>query len=210
MPSRYTAPPAPKPSYRENLLNGGAVIRETMPRWGTLMATLTANATGVECLNAVDLYAGDVLSAICFVNKTQPVAGTGTPAGYFALRDGSGALLCYTADTSGDWAAWTAATELNKAITKDAAAGTISAYTVPTDGVYYLCCMAYLGASGGTALALGGNTYLITRHANGYISAPTQKKFAATGTTTGLTTAVPPATQALSFGLAGYAYGFIH
>jgi hypothetical protein len=198
----------PSRSKRDDLFNGSTVVRETIPRWATILSSLAANTSGTEYLYAVDCYQGDVFSAISFVNSTQPVAGTGSPTGYFALRDNTGALLAYTADTSSSWTGWTAATELNVALTKDAAAGTITSYTIPADGVYYLCCMIFLG-TGGTALAMRGNTYGSSRHANGYASAAGQKKLAATGGTS-LTSATPPATATLSFGITTVAYGFAH
>jgi hypothetical protein len=209
----YLVTTAAAAEKRIDLANGSTMIRETMPRWATTLAAMAAQTSGTEYMYGVPLFAGDTVTGIGgFTARTQPVQGTGADGhGYFALRDNTGALLAYSADTVADWTSWTAGLELAKPLTKNAAGGTISSYAITTDGWYFLCCMVATGTGTGQVnLALGGNTAQLSRISNGYNSATGQRKLAATGGTTGQTTATPASSQTPSFGITTVAYGFAY
>lgn len=125
-----------------------AAIRESLRRVDCSSVSLSAMNTGVMMATAVYYAAGDVVTNISFVAGSTALAnGTGGTHAWVALYDGSGNLLGYSAD---DTAATIAANaEYKKQLTKNAAAGAITSFTITTSGLYYHCiCIA--SGTGGT------------------------------------------------------------
>jgi hypothetical protein len=151
-------------------------LAETMPRETCPEINTAIGATGVLFLQAIRLYAGQVISSITAASATT-AAGTPTN-GFLCLYDGNRNLLAQTANQT--TTAWAANTVKTLALTAQ--------YIVPSDGVYYIgvmmtatTVMTMKGGTARTASQLAGTAPILS------------------GTsTTGLTTTLPATAAAIT------------
>lgn len=179
-------------------LNRTGALAETVDRRIADTATLTAPATGVLRLVAVELKAGMTVSNITFVTGTTAYSAGDANNQWFALYSSARALLAYTADDTNT--AWGASSEKTLAIAKNGAGVAATTYIVPSSGLYYLGVMVGTGA-GGTQPTLLGATSLVTTLTG---LAPIL-----TGTSSGTQTYPPIATAGTITVLAGIPYAYV-
>lgn len=149
--ANITRYPGTNPDWLMNASIGTAqpYRRNNIPRWACA-SSRTPTAGTLEMV-AVVLQAGDVVSDLFASINTAFTFGT-TGIGFWLALYGpqSGStvpLLAWTGDQSSSGA--TIATgAYEKPITKDAAGATISSYTVPTTGIYWIGLMANVGTGG--------------------------------------------------------------
>lgn len=123
--------------------------------------TANALATGVALASGIWLPKGAVLSKLAAWVGTAGVQGTTSGQhSYLALYDTADNLLCYTADATSTNR--TANSYFESAITKNAAGGTISSFTITASGVYQISLMWALGTGGSPSVPVlrGFNTNL--------------------------------------------------
>lgn len=124
-------------------------ISETMPRVAFQGAYQTLVAGQMQ-LMAIPLTAGTVVTNIVFMSGST--AGASMTNQWFALYSPALAKIAVTNDAL--TAAWAANTEKSLALS--------AAYTIPTDGLYYIACMV----AGTTPPSLLGATALNTVYGN--------------------------------------------
>lgn len=171
----------------DNLRWGGIAVRQSMPR--TTPGSATAITNGKIYAAGIPMYAGDVIAYVQFLSRGTHALGTG-PHLWLALYDPSLNLLAYSVD---DTTNVFTGTTITKQLTLNAAAGVITSYTIPSNGVYYAAAMIYVGSSGGTMPTLDtANT-----GATGVTGLPLGSvRKLAVETATGGSTATPPSTLA--------------
>ena len=165
---------------RPGNLGPAGVLAETMPRETCTETNTAVGATGVLFLQAIRLYAGQVVSSIGMSSATT---AAGTPTNYFfALYSPALALVAQSANQT--TTAWAANTYKSLPMT--------SQYVVPADGVYYIGLMmtatTMVTVKGGTAKT-GGQLAAVAPALHGT-------------STTGLTTTLPATAAAVTVGTA--------
>lgn len=175
--------------------NGGSPLYESVRRdLGGGATGAQALATGVAQANGIFLPKGAVLSKLAFwYGSTAFVPGsTSGFHWYYALYTPALALACYTADFTNTVPSINRYDE--RAITKDAAAGTIASYTVPASGIYYIDVMFAIGTGGAPAVPTlrGQNTGLAGLAAGGDNSGNGLARMKSMAFTHGTTLTYPP------------------
>lgn len=134
-------------------LRPNSAIRASDVPYRLQNSVLAALASGSTYWTAVGMIAGDVVTNITFGSGTTVWSGATSPHRFFTLYDSGGNLLAYTDDDGAN--AWAANALKTLPITKNAAAGTISSYTIATSGVYFLGIVHSFG-SGASNTFCGG------------------------------------------------------
>ena len=161
-------------------LGATGVLAETMPRETCPEVNTTVAVTGTLFLQAIRLTAGQLVSNISLCSATT---GATTPTNYFAaLYSGARALLARSADQT--TTAFAANTYRTFAM--------LTAYRVPTSGLYYI---GYMMAATTVATLKGG-----TAKTGGQLGATVPILHGTS--TTGLTTTLPDPAGAISTGTA--------
>lgn len=176
---------------RETLLNGGVFVRQTMERESVTAATVTLPATtGIMHLNAVQCFAGDVITNI---SVRWGGTGAGTPVNWwFALYDNAASpanLIGQTADQTTTAIPGTNTTTL---------ALTGGPFALTSSGIYYAAVMV----KATTTPTLCGKGLAAPTVTSGLIAG--QKTIACSGGAALTTTA--PATVAVTVATGGLAY----
>ena len=155
-------------------------LAETIPRFLCPEVNTTAAASGTLRMDAIYLYAGQLVSNITIASATT---AAGTPTNYFfALYDGNRNLLAQSANQT--TTAWAANTVKTLAMT--------TPYRVPTSGLYYI---GYFMTATTVATLKGG-----TAKTGGQLAGAVPILHGTS--TTGLTTALPNPAAAITVGTA--------
>jgi len=183
-----------------DLLNGGGIVRESIPGRAATMSDLGASVltTQVMLSAAVPCVSGDPISKIAF---RSGATAAGTPTNWwFALYDPSGAFIAQTADQTST--AWAANTTKDLSLVANPTSTVVTTYTLPATGVYYAAIMV----KATTVPSLVGATLFDATTSTGYVTG--QKILGQTSGSALTTTA--PATIATPTAVANRPYVVLH
>ncbi len=183
-----------------DLLNGGGVIRESIPGRDSAMADLGGSVltTQVMLTVAVPCLAGDPISKIAM---RSGATAAGTPTNWwFALYDPSGAFIAQTVDQL--TTAWAANTTMDLSLVANPTSTVTQTFTLPSNGVYYAAVMV----KATTTPSLVGTSLFNAALSTGLVTG--QKQLAQTSGSSLTTTA--PATIATPTAVVNRPYVVLH
>jgi hypothetical protein len=181
-----------------DLLNGGVMVRESLPGRAAALADLPVLTTQVMLSVAVPCLAGDPVAKIAF---RSGATAAGTPTNYwFALYDPSGAFIAQSADQL--TAAWAANTTKDLSLVANPTSTVATTFTLAATGVYFAAVMV----KATTTPSLVGVSLFDATLSTGFVTG--QKQLAQTSGSALTTTA--PATIATPTASINRAYVVLH